>query len=121
MPQEKESSRRCPLIDPSRFADGNASISEVVRWVGKNIGIYIEEDLTEFPGLGNPPREAINMLNWVNARPGNEDEFWMRTYSRFISAKSAEEEKKAFEDDGRSQLRMIERAQKAKLKAEMER
>ncbi len=100
-----DGSRNVPRIPLEAWNDGEGSLRETATWVSKNIGVFDSRHFTSPP----PSREAVALLNWVNASAGNESEFWTKIWPKFIPSKLRDGDTEGFADDGRHQLAIIER------------
>ncbi|MCX5637098.1 MAG: hypothetical protein NTX52_05320 [Planctomycetota bacterium] len=106
--EEQESANNTCGISLSQF-DGKAKVSarSVVEWVFDYIDV---EDVT--PDMAPSPG-AWSFLQRVRKYPDLLKEFYRSIWSKMLPTKSEIESSRKFEDDGREQIKLIDRVARA--------
>jgi len=100
-------------IDVSEFADKpTPTARKIVEWVFENIRVKnVTPDMAPSPG-------AYSLLLDIRNNPGLRTEFIYKVWAKLLPTRAEIESSRKFEDDGRSQIQILDRIERAKREAE---
>lgn len=100
-------------IDLAEFADKPIpSARKIVEWVFENIRVKnVTPDMAPSPG-------AYSLLLDIRNNPGLRTEFIYKVWAKLLPTRAEIESSRKFEDDGRSQIQILDRIERAKREAE---
>jgi len=96
-------------IDASEFTDKpTPTARKIVEWVFENIRVKdVTPDMAPSPG-------AYSLLLDIRNNPGLRTEFIYKVWAKLLPTRAEIESSRKFEDDGRSQIQILDRIERAK-------
>jgi len=100
-------------IDLDEFTDKpTASARKIVEWVFEHIRVKnVTPDMAPSPG-------AYSLLLDIRNNPGLRNEFIYKVWAKLLPTRAEIESSRKFEDDGRTQIQILDRIERAKREAE---
>ncbi|MBN2138757.1 MAG: hypothetical protein JW720_13195 [Sedimentisphaerales bacterium] len=100
-------------VDIEQFADKpTASARQIVQWVFEHIRVRnVTPDMAPSPG-------AYSLLLDVRNNPALRTDFIHKVWAKLLPTRAEIESSRKFEDDGRSQIQILDRIERAKREAE---